>query len=320
MLDAHSELAVPPESHFVPRLARRWGDAPLPEAKLGPLADGLLARPRFRRWGFSRAEVIDVLRAAAPSDAAAAIRVLFAAWAERAGKPRYADKTPRYVTRIADLAELFPEARFLHLVRDGRDVALSMADAFERGPQNAVQAALHWAQAVAAGRAQGEALGPDRYRELSYERLLEEPEAAVREICEFTRLPFEPAMLEPGRVADRVIAGYPRAEVHANLAEPFVRRRDWRGEMSAAEAGRFELVAGRELAAFGYPISPLEGDDEQLRLGAVAHEVERLRHELFRAERKSERRRGRLRRLERSRWARLGSSLGGLRARLRGGG
>src|SRR4051794_27962840 len=105
LLDAHPLLAVPPESHFAvaPRLRRLGRD------------------PWFRLWGIEPPDLRGL-------DVADAVRAVFAAYAAAQGKPRYADKTPHYVSHLPLLAERFPEARFVHVVRDGRDVALSLLE------------------------------------------------------------------------------------------------------------------------------------------------------------------------------------------------
>jgi hypothetical protein len=222
LLDAHPLLAVPPESHFavLPRLRLRRD-------------------PWFRLWGIDPPDVRDL-------DVADAVRAVFAAYAAAQDKPRYADKTPHYVSHLPLLAKRFPEARFVHVVRDGRDVALSLLEV-PWGPDDVEGAALHWRRRVLEGRAAG--LGPERYRELRYEALVADPERELRALAAWLELPYDPAMLDPARRPEAV----PYREHHGRLAlAPTVGLRDWRREMSAAEAARFHAVAGDALAELGY--------------------------------------------------------------------
>jgi len=227
------------------------------------------------------------------------------------------------VSRIRVLGAQFPEARFVHLIRDGRDVALSLAESFDRAPQTSAQAALYWSERVRAGREQGGALPSGRYLELRYEELVAEPEATVRRLCDFLEIPYEAAMLERAGV-DRVLAGYPDPGVHPHLAGPISSRRDWRREMGAAERRQFELLAGPLLAELGYeitsagPADPAEA--ERARTSLLSAELEQLRHELFRARRQARQRQARLERLRATRLHRAGAALAGAAARLRGGG
>src|SRR5690606_22924870 len=116
----HPELAIPPETHFLPDLiaAARGGAAPAELAKLAAAS---------RHWGDLGLDAAELERRLAGCERRPdrAIRALYGLYAERHGKPRWGDKTPAYVRRMRLIAAALPEARFVHLVRDGRDVLLS---------------------------------------------------------------------------------------------------------------------------------------------------------------------------------------------------
>lgn len=287
MLDGHPQLAMAPESHFIVSLGRRfggnWGAAGETDAAF---ADALLERRRFAYWRMDRAELLAVLAVARPRDFAGAVRTVFAAWAQRQGKPAYGDKTPRYAAHLGALGGLFPEARFVHLIRDGRDVALSMAESFERGPQSPVEGAMFWRTAVEAARRAGSALGPNRYLEVRYERLVAEPEAVISAVAAFLELDPDPRMLSPAESAGRIIAGYPEAADHGNLGRTIEARRDWRHEMPAEGIADFELLAGDLLEQLGYETSgdgPRGAALAARRNEVLAKELIDLRRELFAA-------------------------------------
>jgi hypothetical protein len=186
-----------------------------------------------------------------------AVRRAYGQWAAHAGKPRYADKTPMHVSHLPRLARMFPEARFVHLVRDGRDVALSYCTV-EWGPATVTEAALLWRRRVAAGRRAGRRLGPGRYREVRYEDLVAEPERVVRELCAFLDLAWDDTLLRYPARAGEVIAAtrFPAAHDRLRLP-PTPGLRDWRRDMDPVDIAAFEAVAGRELVAFGYaPAGP----------------------------------------------------------------
>jgi hypothetical protein len=250
MCDAHPELAVPPESHFIVRLAPRRSARARPFDAVA-FADRLAASERFRLWELDRNELVDTLCTPPAVDYADAVRRVFARWASERGKGRYADKTPVYVIHVRRLARLFPESVFVHLVRDGRDVACSF---LELGWADTIEeAALHWQLRVRRGRRAGRALGPDRYLELRYEDLTRQPEVELRRLCASIDLTFSPAMLDhPARAADVIrTTGHP--EYHQQVVmPPTPGLRDWRGELSDEDVARFELLAGPTLAALGY--------------------------------------------------------------------
>jgi hypothetical protein len=250
MCDGHPDLTVPPESHFVVQLmpGRRAANRPF---DAGAFVDQLAASERFRLWEIDRQSIVDSFAPSPPEDYAQAVRTVFGLWASTRGKRRYSDKTPVYVLHIRDLARLFPESVYIHLVRDGRDVACSF---LELGWADTIEeAAMHWRLRVTRGRRAGRALSPGRYLELRYEDLVRDPDAQLRTLCSTIELPFSTAMLDPSERAAEVIRTTGHPEYHQQLAiPPTPGLRDWRRELSAEDVARFELLAGDALTEHGY--------------------------------------------------------------------
>src|ERR687897_3165379 len=117
----------------------------------------------------------------------------FAAYAGKLGKPGWADKTTHYVHHLDFLLSVWPHAKVVVLVRDGRDVALSLKR-LPFGPNNAWAAAQWWARGVRAGRKAVER-HPDRVRCVRYEDLAERPSEQVRAVCDFLGLSYSDEML-----------------------------------------------------------------------------------------------------------------------------
>jgi hypothetical protein len=253
LFDSHPHLAIPGESHFIVHLVRNRDryEAPGAFATDAFLAD-LLPHPRFRLWMMAEEEVRAAMRDDPPGTFPEAIRQVFALYAAGRNKVRYGDKTPGYVSHLPLLAGLFPEARFVHILRDGRDVALSYLDV-SFGPKTVEQAATHWKRFVERGRRAGIRLGSERYREVRYEDLLDDPEGTVRSMCEFLNVEFHPNMfLYPKRARD-VARGSAFPEAHGRLALPPTKGlRDWRTQMAREDIAVFEVLAGDLLLALGY--------------------------------------------------------------------
>jgi hypothetical protein len=252
MLDSHPALAIPPETYFIPRLAREWQQSIL------------RSRPDVVRFvdalsgtnGFKQMDVpVHVLRArlsgSLPSGYADAIRWVYAIYSDRRGKRRYGDKTPAYVLEIDRLSALFPEAVFVHIIRDGRDVAMSFVDG---GWANDLgQAILYWKLQVSRGRASGKRLATGRYIEVRYEDLVADPSSVLAGICRSIRLPFNEAMLEYGISADQWVASTPIPERHRSLSlEPTLGLRDWRTQMPQEDVAELGVLAGSLLGELGY--------------------------------------------------------------------
>jgi hypothetical protein len=250
MLDRSRELAVPDESYFVPQLARRHRTPVDPAAFL----DDLRRLPTLVEWGLSPASVQAFLRPGMTTgDAIAAV---FAAYAGERDKARWGDKTPLYMQHLDVLERLFPDALYVHLIRDGRDAALSflsvpgglMTEGWGH-PRGAAGFACQWATEVAAARALGARVG-ERYRELRYEALVADPEGELREVCAFAGVEFDAAMLDyVGRTDSARKAHQQRLNEPPRLGV-----RNWRTEMGETDRDAFEEVAGALLAELGYEV------------------------------------------------------------------
>ena len=134
MLDAHPDVAVPAESHFVDELARAWPRY----VRAGRIDADAVVRSIGKRldlMGIPRGEARERLAALPTTAVSDAVDSVFRIYADAHGKSRWGDKTPGYVLSMPLLAEVFPGSRFVHLIRDGREVALSYADQ-PFGPRN----------------------------------------------------------------------------------------------------------------------------------------------------------------------------------------
>jgi hypothetical protein len=178
------------------------------------------------------------------------VDAIFRVYADEHGKPRWADKTPGYVVTMPVLADLWPKAKFVHLIRDGRDVALSYLDQ-PFGPRGVPDAAQLWLRRVSIGRRNGVALGTPRYFEIRYEDIVADPQARIAGLCDFLDLRFDPAMLDFHERSEAVLPG--KLDRWRGLFEPIQGgMRDWRTAMPEAMIRRFEAAAGPLLSDLGY--------------------------------------------------------------------
>lgn len=204
-----------------------------------------------------------------------AIAAIYEAYAARAGKPRWGDKTPMYMRHLRLLERLFPDAQYVHLIRDGRDAALSFlrmpAGTYTRTwahPDTAAEFACLWRTEVRAARELRRRVGSSRYLEVRYEDLVNRPEVVIRRICEFAGLPYESAMLDYAGAVD--VSRKPHQQRLLQPLTPGVR--DWRTQMTDEDVGAFESIAGDLLAALGYEISrPPAGSDRRATLAVARY-------------------------------------------------
>ena len=197
------------------------------------LQHGLISSQRVASVYADRDEVV-----AATRDLCDAIFRRFA----RTERSLLVERTPWHAHHLDLIAEIYPEARFVHVIRDGRDVARSLV-AQPWGPDTVGEAATEWRGTVEAARAQAGA--SPRYREWRYERLLADPAAGARELYEWLGLDASPEVLAGARAA---------ALEQQNLgSDATVGAGKWKREWGAAELAGFETVAGGLLEELGYP-------------------------------------------------------------------
>ena len=115
-------------------------------------------------------------------------------YAQKRGKQRWADKTPLYTAHLDLLNRLFPEAQFLHIIRDGLDVVASHRDRW--GYLTALRATRTWVKYVSMAQRLGRTVAPGRYLEVRYEELVSDPEAKLRGMFEFLDEPWDPVVLD----------------------------------------------------------------------------------------------------------------------------
>ena len=271
MLDAHPGMAMPPETHFFDSFIGASG-----RLRFGPeQAQVAITGDEHRRWndfGMTEDELLDRFEAIQPFNSADALRAFYGLYSEKQGKQRWGDKTPNYVKTMRRIQRVLPEARFIHVIRDGRDVTVSnnrrIVERGHRTPPPAGLSALRWRRRIDTARADSEHLG--QYLEIRYEDLVSDTEPTLRKVCEFIELDFDPVMLRYHETAAERLAemagampardGRPerdageRLKAHALATKPPTKERIevWREEMSADDQTEFERVAGDLLDNLGY--------------------------------------------------------------------
>lgn len=252
VLDRSAEAAVPPESMFLLDFA--------PVRRRGALGDSQAAsaftaevwrHPKVRLWrleGGPPAVPPGLGHAAAYRFA---VESPFRAYARGQGKQRFGDKTPAYLHAVDELLAVWPEARIVVLVRDARDVALSIVP-MPFGPNNAYAAARWWARGIRRGL-EAERSRPDRVLTVRYEDLVAEPEAQVGRICGHVGLGYNSEMLaiehtDPGKIVQDQAGWFP--QLSAGITAAGVGK--WQTGLSLSDRRTIEAVAGPELRELGY--------------------------------------------------------------------
>ena len=167
---------------------------------------------------------------------AALINEVYTVKAECSGKSKWIEKTPYYALRIPDLLELFPNARLIHMSRDGRDVAASVFRS-KHGHKNGYAAGRYWNNHILAARRGHELVGSENFHELRYEDLLADPVGTFAGLLEFLRMDSS------------------LVEAWQKDADSVLKRNNtnkWKTQLSERDVRLFERVAGDTLELYGY--------------------------------------------------------------------
>lgn len=272
LLAGHPDVASPPETH-----AFHW--------YLGPVLDRWrefsshmeVAAEAYERSGEMPDRLIGLQTVLETEDLLAWCRALVGlvqqrAFEEKRGARVLLEKTPSNARRVHDIDLLFPRARFLHVVRDGRDVVASLLRASRSwgarwAPSDPSSAARLWRSHVR--DAERAAAFGDRYLAVRYEDVRADPEAELGRILAFLGLAVDEHQLRQlvGASDGEVLAGEARRRFQTMPPEPPGFRSSGGGELPAAAIAEVEKVAGQELLRYGYALTPTG------RLGRVRSEV-----------------------------------------------
>lgn len=256
LLGAGEHALTVPEARF------KWGLLPFEAQGLLDLSvsvDHLRKDWKFSLWGIDLPAQVPSRRVRYATLLSALVRL----HAEQAGtthRPVWIDHTPGNLSFAASLARLLPEARFVHVIRDGRAVAASIMP-LDWGPNDITSAARLWAARLGICLGAVQRLGPERACTVRYEDLVQSPERTLGQLRDFLDLPSMPdAAPGDGGVFASPEGGY---QLHAYTARqhalvrrpPDPSRADaWRDELTARQVEAFEAVTGELLAYFGYEL------------------------------------------------------------------
>ncbi|HSF41091.1 MAG TPA: sulfotransferase [Thermoanaerobaculia bacterium] len=261
MLDAHPELAIPHETHFIPAVLRE------PQAGRESFFRRLTEFPTWQDLKTPADRFWEELCRVEPFDVQGGLRAFYRLYAGLRGKSRWGDKSPPYCLHIRTIHDGLPEARFIHILRDGRDVALSLRHLWFSPGTDMEALATQWVQHITLARQQGQ--GNPFYLEVRYEDLVRNPVRELQRICGFAGLEYEPGMeryhetarfrleeVETRHDADGrvVITKDERLRLHrfTSLPPQSSRIGRWRTEMTREMLAAYEEIAGDLLADLGY--------------------------------------------------------------------
>ncbi len=261
LLNRHEDVAIfPNETHFFPVLEQRlpgYGD--------------MTSRPHFDRMHadlqntafFQRMTARGIsldaeqwFRSLRGGDFPSLLSGLFTCYQEITGCRIVGDKTPSYITHLPLLARALPQAKFVHILRDPRDYALSMRAAWNK---NALRAVARWKDGVRKCRRDARELGV-AYNEVKYEDLLRDPRQTLSGLCRFLGIAFTEEMLTLAQPSEMLGDARGASTIVRDNVEK------WRQQLSEQELKAIESIAGQLMLELGYAPVFAPGDRNLTRL------------------------------------------------------
>jgi sulfotransferase family protein len=251
MLASHPRLAVPYESHLYDNIfpiVQGHTDSCRQPGRARLVSEILRTEP-IRRWT-PPPSLPDTLAAIQRDGFHGIVEGLMSAWAAGQGKSRWGEKTPQHTFWWRAISAGFPRLQVIHLVRDGRDVALSYRAA-HFGPKHVYPLARRWRNYLVTAEEARATLGDQVFLQVRYEDLVTQPERELRRICHFLGEEFAPSMLtfhhgQNFHVDQRNAQNLRRPVMSDNMGK-------WRTGLTSREVRIFEALAGTFLERYGYP-------------------------------------------------------------------
>lgn len=251
LLDAHPRICVAPESMFIMYLYRRYRRGPWDAGRVRAFARDLWLESRMRFWRLDRDEVERTLLArAAPVGFGGLCGEVFACHARGRGRGDakvLGDKNPGYSLFVPELREVFPSARFVHVVRDPRDNVYS----FSRVPFDADDTATlayrwnHYNAAILEATRRF----PSAFLRLRYEDLVRAPESELQRLCRFLDVEFVAEML-----VRRPATTAPSWHPHRNVPVSDSLAGRWQREMNSEDVRLVDRICSPVARELGYDV------------------------------------------------------------------
>jgi hypothetical protein len=278
IVDAHPQIAITPEMHWITRQFKIRNGLVSSE-----LVSELTGHKRFAQFEIPRQQFEGLLGSGETVPYPTFLNRVFGLYGKINNKPLVGNKTPAYVRNIPTFHALWPEAKFVHIIRDGRDVCMSILNwkkaertvgryaSWEEDPVSTT--ALWWERKVRKAREDGAALGPGLYHEMHYEDLVDDPQRECNRLCEFLGVPYDDAMIRFAEGKTRTDLPNARKTPKKAWLPITSGMRNWRTEMPVKDVERFEAAAGDLLEELGYERAVPNPSSEALEQAARIREA-----------------------------------------------
>jgi len=254
-LNAHSIIAIPEEGTFwmpILRLHSSHPDRAIPRKKLQRYFEYIRKNAQFRLWGMDPELLIRRIEGSSePISLHDLMSIFYGEYAVYEGKKIWGEKSSVFFRKISAISNIFPQAKFIHIVRDGRDVHLSWRKLVSnRG--NICVAALEWNHKVWKIEKAFSQLPEDRRLTIRYEDLVSSPDAAIPKICRFLGVDFEEVMLSFWKQSNRYIGSHHSELIFQPITTASIGK--WEKKLDPFEMKAYEYLAAKSLSRHQYKL------------------------------------------------------------------
>ena len=270
ILTSHTKIIIPPECGFIVWLHRKYSNWSARDAidyyVREQYLNDLYSCRKFDTWVLDRMAMDSLIIEKQPIDYATLCGLIYAAYAHQYSRSAtiWGDKNNFYIDYLPTLDKIYPEARFLHIVRDGRDVACSYREVMQHkstspyAPKlttNIESIAIEWSTNVFKVADYLNSLSNSKKITVRYEDLVQQPESVLLSICDWLNLDYEHQMLEFHDINRRkqlepaLTMGWKQRTMEPISADTVGR---YNSLLSGEEQELFSLNAGHALTRFGY--------------------------------------------------------------------
>jgi len=254
ILNSHSKIAIPEEGTFWMPLLRRYKNKPyenILKKDLKHILNYIIKNHQFKLWCIDPSPLIENILKLKHCSLRDLMKMFYEYYASVQNKEIWGDKTPSFFRMIPVLHKLFPEARFIHVVRDGRDLYLS------RKKINPLMkfislSAIEWRYKVNKIRKDLSKIPSEKSIEIRYEDLVRDPQNILKKICAFLRIDYEDKMLNFWKESHKYIGKHHSDLIFKPISSKSVGK--YKKELSYRNLRKYEILAQNLLREYGYDI------------------------------------------------------------------
>lgn len=269
ILSAHPNIYIAQEGGFLLFLYEKYKNFAGEKGKIINFVEDLMQTKKIEYWGIVKEEIVNYIIKKQPKNYSELGTMVYKYYGEKKypGKKRWGDKNNYYLNYIDTINEIYPESKFIHIIRDGRDVACSYKDMSKiknqkyapNLPNQIIEIAENWKNNIETINASFNKINKNRYIEIKYEDLVQNTRNTAKELCDFLNEAYDEDMLNYNKInLDREPEDYSswKSLVGQEITTKRIKR--WEKELTSEEIKMFEKISEKQLTKYNYELRMLK--------------------------------------------------------------